>query len=391
MAALTAPGTPLSELAGQLGPKTIEKIEAAGISTIEKLADMTPEQLMEIPGIGEKMVDKIQLAVAAYFQSLEKPQREVSGREWRSDGRQEIATDCRSCRKKPKTARAEEDPDLLLTEAPPSRMNPRSSGSRRSAAVASEEPTPRAKRTPVAAETEEAESAGKGRQGISLARPMTDENQIRINELARELEVKAKAIIDLSAGSSASPKRKRIRARSTWHVAEKVRQHLQGSGRRGSSRRSRSEAAKEAQGCRRQSGADEAGGCGGPLKLARSGCCRAVLRLLPPVAAPRSSCIRPAPAPVAAGSSQPATARAEARSCCPWSGDRAPCSDALRPPVASGEASAPPAAGAQRRPSAPRTCQWRTETGWSASAPVNGSLQPHPGVRLQPLVRGRCC
>src|SRR2546422_11501315 len=49
MAALTAPGTPLSELKG-VGPKTIEKIEAHGISSIEKLADMTPEQLMEIPG-----------------------------------------------------------------------------------------------------------------------------------------------------------------------------------------------------------------------------------------------------------------------------------------------------------------------------------------------------
>src|ERR1700683_3405899 len=70
MAALTAPGTPLSELQG-MGPKTVEKIEAAGISSIEKLADMTPEQLMEIPGIGEKMVEKIQQAVAAYFQSLE--------------------------------------------------------------------------------------------------------------------------------------------------------------------------------------------------------------------------------------------------------------------------------------------------------------------------------
>jgi len=70
MAALTAPGTPLAELAG-MGPKTVEKIEAAGITSIERLADMTPEQLMEIPGIGEKMVEKIQLAVAAYFQSLE--------------------------------------------------------------------------------------------------------------------------------------------------------------------------------------------------------------------------------------------------------------------------------------------------------------------------------
>jgi len=75
MAALTAPGTPLSELKG-VGPKTIERIETHGVSTIEKLADMTPEQLTEIPGIGEKMVEKIQLSVAAYFQSLENPPAE---------------------------------------------------------------------------------------------------------------------------------------------------------------------------------------------------------------------------------------------------------------------------------------------------------------------------
>src|ERR1700719_2622665 len=75
MAALTAPGTPLSELKG-VGPKTIEKIEAHGVSSIEKLADMTPEQLTAIPGIGEKMVEKIQLSVAAYFQSIEQQQAE---------------------------------------------------------------------------------------------------------------------------------------------------------------------------------------------------------------------------------------------------------------------------------------------------------------------------
>jgi len=51
-----------------LGPKTIEKIEAAGISNLEKLASMTPEQLMEIPGIGEKMVDKIYQAVNRFYE-----------------------------------------------------------------------------------------------------------------------------------------------------------------------------------------------------------------------------------------------------------------------------------------------------------------------------------
>src|SRR5712691_11150365 len=80
MAALTAPGTPLSELKG-VGPKTIERMETHGVTTIEKLADMTPEQLTEIPGIGEKMVEKIQLSVAAYFQSLENPPTETESLE----------------------------------------------------------------------------------------------------------------------------------------------------------------------------------------------------------------------------------------------------------------------------------------------------------------------
>src|SRR6202142_4405750 len=42
MPALTSPGTPLTELAG-VGPKTVEKLESHGVTSIEKLADMTPE------------------------------------------------------------------------------------------------------------------------------------------------------------------------------------------------------------------------------------------------------------------------------------------------------------------------------------------------------------
>src|ERR1700738_1685264 len=67
MTALTAPVTPLTALAG-VGPKTIEKIEAAGITNVENLAGMTPEQLMEIPGIGEKMIDKIYQAVNRFYE-----------------------------------------------------------------------------------------------------------------------------------------------------------------------------------------------------------------------------------------------------------------------------------------------------------------------------------
>jgi transcription termination/antitermination protein NusA len=70
MTALTSPGTPLTELAG-VGPKTVEKLESHGVTSIEKLADMTPEQLVEIPGIGEKMVEKIRQSVGTYFEEFE--------------------------------------------------------------------------------------------------------------------------------------------------------------------------------------------------------------------------------------------------------------------------------------------------------------------------------
>ena len=73
MEEMTIATTSLSELSG-VGPKTIEKLEAHGITSIEKLADMTPEQLLEIPGIGEKMVEKIRVSVEQYFQALETQQ-----------------------------------------------------------------------------------------------------------------------------------------------------------------------------------------------------------------------------------------------------------------------------------------------------------------------------
>ncbi len=73
MSALTAPVTPLSDLKG-VGPKTLEKLEAHGITSIERLADMSAEQLLEIPGIGEKMVEKIRQSVVAHFEGLEAAQ-----------------------------------------------------------------------------------------------------------------------------------------------------------------------------------------------------------------------------------------------------------------------------------------------------------------------------
>ncbi len=62
--------TPLESVPG-LGEGLIEKLSAAGVSTVEALADMTPEQLEAIEGIGPKTVEKISLAVNNYFSSLE--------------------------------------------------------------------------------------------------------------------------------------------------------------------------------------------------------------------------------------------------------------------------------------------------------------------------------
>jgi N utilization substance protein A len=54
-----------------LGEQIIQKLVVAGITTVEALADMTPEQLEEIPGIGEKTLEKISLAVRHYFGEYE--------------------------------------------------------------------------------------------------------------------------------------------------------------------------------------------------------------------------------------------------------------------------------------------------------------------------------
>ena len=62
--------TPLENVTG-LGEGLVEKLSAAGVTTVEALADMTPEQLEASPGIGPRTVEKISIAVNNYFSSLE--------------------------------------------------------------------------------------------------------------------------------------------------------------------------------------------------------------------------------------------------------------------------------------------------------------------------------
>src|SRR5450631_3394846 len=69
-ALVTQTVTPLEIVTG-LGEGLVEKLKAAGVNTVESLADMTPEQLEAIEGIGPKTVEKISIAVNNYFATLD--------------------------------------------------------------------------------------------------------------------------------------------------------------------------------------------------------------------------------------------------------------------------------------------------------------------------------
>ncbi|MHB1795385.1 MAG: transcription termination factor NusA [Acidobacteriaceae bacterium] len=71
MQAMAGPVTTPIEQVTELGEGTIQKLIAAGITTVEGLADMTPEELEEVPGIGEKTLEKIGTAVRHYFAHLD--------------------------------------------------------------------------------------------------------------------------------------------------------------------------------------------------------------------------------------------------------------------------------------------------------------------------------
>ena len=71
------PSTAIEQVT-ELGEQIIQKLVAAGITTVEALADMTPEQLEEIPGIGERTLEKIGTAVRHYFGQYE-PGEEHAG------------------------------------------------------------------------------------------------------------------------------------------------------------------------------------------------------------------------------------------------------------------------------------------------------------------------
>jgi N utilization substance protein A len=70
--ALVVPGAPVSVLIDHgLTDKIVESLIESGIGTVERLGSMTPEELEAIPGIEPALVEKIQVAVNAYYGQFE--------------------------------------------------------------------------------------------------------------------------------------------------------------------------------------------------------------------------------------------------------------------------------------------------------------------------------
>ena len=94
MAAMAPPATTPLEMVPGLGEGVVEKLTAAGVTTVEALADMTPEQLEAIEGIGPKTVEKISLAVNNYFASLDAgaAEAEVAPEESAGEGEAAVET-----------------------------------------------------------------------------------------------------------------------------------------------------------------------------------------------------------------------------------------------------------------------------------------------------------
>jgi len=68
MASLTNSGAPVSVLIDYGLPEAVaEQLLAGGVSTVEKLGSMTPEQIIAVPGVGIENMEKIGEAVNAYY------------------------------------------------------------------------------------------------------------------------------------------------------------------------------------------------------------------------------------------------------------------------------------------------------------------------------------
>jgi N utilization substance protein A len=112
-ALVTQTVTPLEIVTG-LGEGLVEKLKAAGVNTVESLADMTPEQLEAIEGIGPKTVEKISIAVNNYFASLDGGEAVAAAE---PEGTEEAATEAAFSEES--LAEGSVEADVLAAEAEP--------------------------------------------------------------------------------------------------------------------------------------------------------------------------------------------------------------------------------------------------------------------------------
>src|SRR5229473_2634561 len=115
-ALVTQTVTPLEIVTG-LGEGLVEKLKAAGVNTVESLADMTPEQLEAIEGIGPKTVEKISIAVNNYFATLDGGEAVAAAE---PEGTEEAATEAAFSEES--LAEGTVEADTLAAEAEPTEM-----------------------------------------------------------------------------------------------------------------------------------------------------------------------------------------------------------------------------------------------------------------------------
>src|SRR5882762_6140660 len=227
---------------------------------------------------------------------------------------------------------------------------------------------------------------------------MSDANQVRINELARELEVKAKAIIDLLAGYGVTEK-KTHSSSIPADVAEKVRKHIQGVADAEAAQEAKAKADKDAKDAAAK--AARMRPAAAPTATVPAPAAPAPPKPAAPAVAPVTSAAAPAapkpaapkpPAPIAAPTTTTPVVAAPPAATAPAATPPAattPAPPSAAKPAPSAPASAPaptpirPAAPAAR-PSGPSSAPSSSPSGSSAQRPAAGTPAPRPGQGTQP-------
>ncbi len=231
---------------------------------------------------------------------------------------------------------------------------------------------------------------------------MSDANQVRINELARELEVKAKAIIDLLPGYGVTEK-KTHSSSIPVDVAEKVRKNILGQAEAEAAAEASAKADKEAKEAAAKAARMRPVAVPAPVAVAPSVAVKPAVPSAAPVAAPVAPAARPAApaapiapaasatpaavpavpkAPVSAPAGTPAIVSPVAKPASPAApATKAPAPTPIRPPSPLGQPTATPAAS---RP----TVQPGTKAPVRPAAAAPGAAGARPTTPSRPMPTG---